>query len=176
MRLITKETDYAIRAVAALARRPGAFVSSAEIAESEKIPLPFLRRILGQLLAADLVVSREGASGGVMLKSSPERIMVLDVMRAFQGPVELSACMFRKRLCANRGTCVLRKRIQEIERNVAAQFGDISIADLVGDGANGGAGIAGCRKAKSSGGHRPRASKTGRSGTSRNPVSKRGLI
>ncbi|MFZ1945938.1 MAG: Rrf2 family transcriptional regulator [bacterium] len=132
MRLITKETDYAIRAVASLAARPGVYVSSAEISEKERIPLPFLRRILGRLLAAGLVVSREGAAGGVMLKGSPERIMVLDVMRTFQGPVELSACMFRKRLCANRGTCVLRKRIQEIERSVAAQFGDISIADLLG--------------------------------------------
>jgi Rrf2 family cysteine metabolism transcriptional repressor len=134
---MTKETDYAIRAVASLARRPGVFVSSAGISEKEKIPLPFLRRILGRLIAAGLVVSREGVAGGVKLKGSPARIMVLDVMKAFQGPVELSACMFRRRLCANRGTCVLRRRIQEIERSVAAQFGDVSIADLMGDAPSG---------------------------------------
>ena len=140
MKLLTKETDYAIRAVASLARRPGSFVSSAEIAQQEKIPLAFLRRILGRLLEAGLVTSREGVAGGVMLKAKPERIMVLDVMRAFQGPLELSACMFRRRLCANRGTCVLRRRIQEIERGVATQFARISIADLLGEPQRGGPG------------------------------------
>jgi Rrf2 family protein len=133
MRLITKETDYAIRAVVNLARRPGAFTSSAEISAQEQIPLPFLRRILQRLLKAGLVVSREGIAGGVSLKPRPEGIQILDVMKVFQGEVELSKCMFRRRLCANRGACVLRQRIKEIERSLTAQFADITIADLRGD-------------------------------------------
>ena len=133
MRLITKETDYAIRAVMQLARQPGVFVSSAEMAAAEKIPLPFLRRILQRLLKAGLVVSREGATGGVSLLAHPERIQMLDIMRVFQGQVELSECMFRRKLCANRGTCVLRRRIRAIEQRLTDEFADISIADLLSD-------------------------------------------
>lgn len=133
MRLITKETDYAIRAVMQLARRPGVFVSSAEMAAAEKIPLPFLRRILQRLLKAGLVASREGISGGVSLRARPERIQLLDIMKVFQGQIELSECMFRKKLCANRGTCVLRRRIRAIEQRLTDEFAGISIADLLSD-------------------------------------------
>jgi Rrf2 family transcriptional regulator, cysteine metabolism repressor len=136
MRLITKETDYAIRSVVNLAGKPGAFVSSAEIASQEQIPLQFLRRILQRLLKAGLVASREGAVGGVCLRRAPEKIKVLDIMRIFQGRVEISECMFRRKICANRRTCVLRKRIREIEKVLAAQFAGISIADLLRDAAD----------------------------------------
>ena len=131
MRLITKETDYAIRAAVALARRPGAFVSSAEISAAEGIPLQFLRRILQRLLKGGLVVSREGVAGGVSLSASPERVRLLDLMNVFQGDVALSECMFRKRICANRGTCVLRRHIKEMEHDLTQQFARISIADLL---------------------------------------------
>jgi Rrf2 family protein len=131
MRLITKETDYAIRAVMSLARSPGRFVSSGEISTRDGIPLQFLRRILQRLLKARLLTSREGVGGGVRLRVSPEKIRVSDIMSVFQGRVALAECMFRKRLCANRGTCVLRARITEIERNLAAQFAGVSIADLL---------------------------------------------
>lgn len=131
MKLITKESDYAIRAVANLARRPGAFVSSAEISAEEGVPLQFLRRILHRLLEVGLVRSREGVAGGVSLNARPEKIRILDVMNVFQGEVALSDCMFRKRICANRGTCVLRKHMKEIEQNLTAQFARISVADLL---------------------------------------------
>jgi Rrf2 family cysteine metabolism transcriptional repressor len=131
MRVITKETDYAIRAVVHLAGRPGALVTSAEISAEERIPLQFLRRILGRLLKAGLVTSREGVAGGVSLRAGPEEIRVLDIMRVFQGEVALSECMFRRRLCANRRTCVLRRHIREIEKTLADEFAAISIADLL---------------------------------------------
>jgi len=135
MRLITKETDYAIRAMMQLARQPGTFVSSAEMAATEKIPLQFLRRILQRLLKAGLITSREGVAGGVSLRERPERIQMLDIMKVFQGQVELSECMFRRQICANRGTCVLRKRIQSIEKKLTDEFAGISIADLLRDAA-----------------------------------------
>jgi Rrf2 family cysteine metabolism transcriptional repressor len=135
MRLLTKETDYAIRAVVNLAARPGTFVSSAEIASEERIPLRFLRRILQNLLKAGLLVSREGAAGGVRLTRPPEKIRVLDIMSIFQGPVELSECMFRRQICANRRTCVLRTRIKAMEKALEAQFAGISVADLLRDAA-----------------------------------------
>lgn len=133
MRLITKETDYAIRAMLDLARTPEVFVSSADISAREEIPLQFLRRILRQLIQARLVVSREGAAGGTRLARDPRKVQVLDVMRVFQGEVEISECMFRRKICANRGTCVLRKRIKAIEKMLAHEFAGISIADLLMD-------------------------------------------
>lgn len=130
---MTKDTDYAVRAVMHLARRPEGYRSSREIARTEGIPLQFLRRILQKLARAGLVVSREGAGGGVRLKARPRDIRLTDIIRIFQGEIELSQCMFRKRLCAHRSTCVLRARIKAIEDVVNREFEKVTIAALVRD-------------------------------------------
>ena len=76
MKLLTKDTDYAVRAIVNLARNPEGYRSSRTIADEESIPLQFLRRILQTLTKAGLVVSREGVTGGVKLKSKPKDIRV----------------------------------------------------------------------------------------------------
>ncbi len=133
MKLLTKDTDYAVRAIVCLARNPEGYRSSREIAGDEGIPLQFLRRILRKLTIAGLVVSREGVNGGAKLGAKPKDIRVSDIIRIFQGDIELSECMFRKRLCAHRSTCVLRARIKTIESMVNREFEKVTIATLVND-------------------------------------------
>ncbi len=133
MKLLTKDTDYAVRAIVHLARNTGAYRSSREIALAEGIPLQFLRAILQRLRKAGLVVSREGAAGGVKLDARPEDITVSDIIKIFQGEIRLSECMFRKRLCAHRSTCILRARIKAIEQMVNREFEKVTVAALLGD-------------------------------------------
>ena len=133
MKLITKETDYGIRAVMTLAQAGSVYVSSRDIAEQQEIPLHFLRRILQALIKAGLVDSKEGVSGGARLKAKPESIHLVDLIRIFQGDIQLSECVFRRKVCSNRERCVLRKRIGEIEEIVTEQFTGITIADLLQD-------------------------------------------
>lgn len=133
MKLLTKDTDYAVRAIVYLARHTDGYRSSREISESEGIPLQFLRRILQKLTRAGLVVSREGVTGGVRLNARPGDVRVSDIIKIFQGDIELSECMFRKRLCVHRATCVLRARIQSIEAMVNREFERVTIATLLRD-------------------------------------------
>jgi Rrf2 family protein len=133
MKLLTKNTDYAVRAVIHLAGHDNGYVSSTEIALAEKIPLHFLRRILQTLKRRGIVESKEGATGGVRLGVKPGRIRISDIMKIFQGEIELSACVFRKKPCENRKTCVLRKRIKEIEGIVRKEFDRVTIAELLED-------------------------------------------
>ena len=133
MKLLTKETDYVIRAVMNLARGNSEFASSRDISEQEDIPLHFLRRILQSLMKKRLIESKEGVSGGVRLMAKPENIHLTDLIKIFQGDIQLSECMFRSKLCSNRKTCVLRKRISGIEDIVTREFDKITIADLLND-------------------------------------------
>lgn len=133
MKLLTKETDYAIRAILDLARRSDGFVSSREISVREDIPLHFLRRILRKLITAGLVGSKEGVSGGARLEADPDEIRISDLIRLFQGDIQLAECMFRKKICSNRGNCVLRKRIKKIEKTVTEEFETMTIGDLLRD-------------------------------------------
>jgi len=133
LKLLTKDTDYAVRAIVNLARNTEGYRSSREIAAEEGIPLQFLRCILQKLTKAGLVISREGVRGGAKLNADPKDIRVSDIIRIFQGDIELSECMFRKRLCALRATCVLRARIKTIEQVVNREFEKVTIATLVKD-------------------------------------------
>lgn len=133
MKLITKDTDYAIRALLYLAQNDEGFKSSQTIARKNKIPLPFLRRVLQVLIKHRIVISKEGVDGGVKLRSKPNSIHLSDLIKTFQGNIQLSECMFRKNLCPNRSRCVLRKRIKGIEQKVIKEFKRLSIATLLED-------------------------------------------
>jgi Rrf2 family protein len=133
MKLLTKESDYAIRSLLLLAGTQEETVSSKSIAESEKIPLQFLRRILQTLTKAGIITAREGINGGVSLARSPQSISLSMIITLFQGDIQLTECLFRKKLCHNRANCVLRHRLMAIERKVADQFNTISIGTLLED-------------------------------------------
>jgi len=133
MQLLTKHTDYAIRALLTLAGHGEGYLSARRIAEEQQIPYQFLRGLLQELVRAGFISSREGAHGGVKLIKDPETISVREVIALFQGSIELSECMFRKQMCANRANCVLRHQILKIERMVSAEFDKVTIGSLLHD-------------------------------------------
>lgn len=73
------------------------FVSAHQISKQENIPYYYLRRILQVLIQNNLAVSKEGNSGGVQLACSPANVRVSDVIQLFQGEIQLSDWMFRKK-------------------------------------------------------------------------------
>ena len=133
MKLVTKESDYAIRAVLFLAQNTGRYVSSREISEKDYIPLRFLRKILIVLKGENIIETKEGKSGGLKLKKKADKISLKYLITLFQGDVQFTKCLFRGKVCHNRATCVLRKRILNIEEKVAREFEKITIKTLIKD-------------------------------------------
>lgn len=131
MKLLTKDTDYAIRALLVLAGTQKEYVSAREISETEKIPYSFMRKILLKLYKNGYVDSKEGGKGGFKLKKKPSKTRMVDLISLFQGNIQLSECMFRNKICHNRPTCILRKNINRIERIVKEEFEDITIKSLL---------------------------------------------
>lgn len=130
MKLLTKNSDYAVRALASL--DSGTFRSARAIAEEQEMPYQFLRRILRDLIKERVVVSKEGGSGGFRLNVDPARISVADIIRVFQGDVQFSTCMFRRKVCGNRSSCALRREIKRIEEMVEKELGKITLVRLMG--------------------------------------------
>jgi len=131
--LITRNTDYAIRALIELAGNKGEFLSARQIAKRQRVPYQFLRRILRALIKNKLIASKGGRSGGFRIGKNPDSITVVDVMEIFQGDIQLSDCMFRNKPCVNRSNCVLRKRIVKIDKLLKKEFEDITIGRLLKD-------------------------------------------
>ncbi len=131
MKVLTKNSDYAIGALVILAKNKDKFLSAREIAVRQKIPYQFLRRILQELIRNKLVVSREGGSGGFKIDADPKKVSIVDVIKIFQGNIRVSDCMFRRKICQNRSNCILRKEIKRVERIIAKEFEGITLARLL---------------------------------------------
>jgi Rrf2 family protein len=132
MKLLNKETDYAVRALIVLAMNKNEdFISAKEISEVQNIPYRFLRNILQKLIQNKVVESKEGKGGGIRIIKEPAKIAILDLIEIFQGDLELSECMFRKKFCPKRKTCVLRPEIKKIEAIVNKEFKSLTIAKLL---------------------------------------------
>lgn len=90
---ITRQADYALRAMFFLARlEPGQRAATSQIAHERVIPPSFLAKIISQLSIAGLIHTSRGARGGVCLAHSPEEINVLQVVEAIDGPITLNDC------------------------------------------------------------------------------------
>jgi Rrf2 family protein len=107
---ITRQADYALRAVIFLSRLDDdQKASTSAIAEEQKIPPSFLAKIVSQLSLAGLIQTSRGARGGVSLARPPEKISVLDVIEAIDGPVMLNECAVNPDNCTFGESCPLQQ-------------------------------------------------------------------
>ena len=130
MKLLTRDTDYAIRALCHIMKQKERMVAVTELVRALKIPRPFLRKILQRLHKKQILEASKGIGGGFSLAIPAKKIFVMDLIEIFQGHFSLNECLFKKKACPNIGTCNLRKRIAAIEKNLIAQLRPVSIACL----------------------------------------------
>ena len=91
---ITRQADYAVRAVRYLARQGASQrTATSMVAREMKIPPSFLAKIVSQLSIAGLLHTSRGAHGGVSLARDPKEINLLDVVEAIDGPILLNECV-----------------------------------------------------------------------------------
>ena len=131
MKLITRDTDYALRALSFIAEQDEKIVTVSELVKELKIPRPFLRKILQLLNKKGVLKSHRGIGGGFLLTKPADKIFLVDLMEIFQGPFSLNECLFKKIICPNMNKCALRKRIDKIEEQVALELETVSIASLM---------------------------------------------
>jgi len=84
---ISARTDYALRALLALAAADAPTVPGPVLAAEQGLPLKFLEAILADLRRAGVVRTRRGAVGGYALARSADLITIGEVVRAVDGPL-----------------------------------------------------------------------------------------
>jgi len=131
MKMITRDTDYALRAICFIAKNKNEIVSVDRLVEKIKIPRQFCRKILQLLNKKRILASTKGAGGGFILAKPANKIFLLDLMQIFQGPLKLSECLLKKMQCPNIKSCPLRKKLNKIEDYVVEELKSINIASLL---------------------------------------------
>lgn len=131
MKLITRNTDYAVRALRFIAGKKGRVVPVPELVGKLKIPRPFLRKILQRLNREGILKSRKGLGGGFCLARPADRIYLSELIKILQGPVKLNECIFKKKICPDQKKCPLRKKISEVENTAVRKLQAITLAELL---------------------------------------------
>lgn len=131
MRLIKRDTDYAIRALCFAAQDEERTISASELVKELKIPRPFLRKLLQTLNKKGILVSYKGKGGGFELARPAEDIVIADIIEIFQGPLRVNECLFKKKICNDIRTCLLKRRIDAIKKFIISEFKSITIASLL---------------------------------------------
>jgi len=131
MKLITRDTDYAIRAICYIARQKQRIVTVAELVKELRIPYPFLRKILQTLNKRKILRSYKGSGGGFELSVVSNKIFLVDLMEVFQGTLTLNECFLKRLACPNIKICPLRKKLKNIENYVFKQLRSITVASLL---------------------------------------------
>jgi Rrf2 family cysteine metabolism transcriptional repressor len=90
MSLVSNKCEYALRAIFELARRSGQDpIKVQDIASAQGIPPRFLEIILVELKNGGFVLSKRGNNGGYILARPPREITVGQVIRLFQGDLDI---------------------------------------------------------------------------------------
>ncbi|MEU8298835.1 Rrf2 family transcriptional regulator [Micromonospora sp. NPDC048909] len=129
---VSARTDYAMRAMLAVAARHPEIVKAATLAASQDIPPPFLRNILLDLRRAGLLHSLRGADGGYCLTRGPEEVTVGDVLRATNGAITTVRGLSVDAAIYQGVAAGLGEFWGAVHRSVADIVDNVTLADLLG--------------------------------------------
>jgi len=128
---ITRQADYAVRAVPYLACNGVQRTATSMIAEEQRIPPSFLAKIVSQLSIAGLLHTSRGARGGVTLARTPKEITLLEVIEAIDGPIQLNECVGESSSCSFDDDCPLRPVWCDAQEDLVRKLKGTNFSDLV---------------------------------------------
>ena len=131
MKLIKRDTDYAVNALCYFAKQKKKVVSSDELVNRLKVPRPYMRKILQQLSRGGILLSVKGQGGGFILSQKLDHISLSDLINLFQGPTQLSNHLLNKRPCPESKNCRLKKKLDRTEKLIFSVLESTKISSLL---------------------------------------------
>jgi Rrf2 family protein len=135
---ISKKAEYALRALAAIARQPAKSWPIQELASGENIPIKFLEQILLSLRRAGILTSKRGVGGGYTLLRPAAEISFGEVISIFDGPLAPVACAAEKQCepcsCIDPRTCALRLVMRNVRSKMTELFESVTVETMLATG------------------------------------------
>lgn len=129
--IITRATEYAIRAILHMSRQPaGEVVYKKDICKAQDITPAFLTKILQPLIKDGIVGSQRGVGGGFYLAKAPAEITLLDIIKSQEGPVYLNQCMIEEGSCEREFFCPVHGAWAQIRKEFMATLSRYDFASL----------------------------------------------
>lgn len=137
---LTKKADYGLIALKHLAES-GVSASAKDIAEEYELPQEALAKILQRLAKSGLLASQHGTNGGYTLARAATKISALEVIKAIDGPLFITACSEHASECDQSSKCNVKEPLRKVNHGIRELLRKITIADMMeprnGDGTEG---------------------------------------
>lgn len=128
---LTNYTNYALRILQMAAIRAPHLVRIDEVAQAHRINRAHLTKVVHQLGQAGFLDTVRGPRGGLRLARPAAEIVVGDVVRLTEGPIELVECFSAERnTCKLRGVCRLSVKLHEATQAFMAVLDDLTVAEI----------------------------------------------
>ena len=129
--IITRATEYAIRAILYMSRQPvGEIIYKKDICKAQEITPAFLTKILQPLIKDGIVGSQRGVGGGFYLAKAPVEITLLDIIKSQEGPVYLNQCLIERGSCEREFFCPVHGAWSQIRKEFMATLSRYDFASL----------------------------------------------
>jgi Rrf2 family protein len=89
-----------------------------------------LAKVMQRLVKANFVRSTRGPSGGFMLKQPPEKITVLDIYEAIEGPIESGECPMLQPACPFE-KCLMGTIVRKATDDIVEYFRNQTLKDFL---------------------------------------------
>jgi Rrf2 family protein len=134
--VLSSKLSVGIHMMTIFALKPGEALTSEFIACSVNTNPVVIRRLLGSLRAAGIVDSKTGVGGGWSLLVAPERLTLLDILRAIEPQNEVFA-LHRSEPnpecpCGQHIQSVLTEVYDKVQEGMTRQLADITVACISG--------------------------------------------
>ncbi|HEU5077657.1 MAG TPA: Rrf2 family transcriptional regulator [Opitutaceae bacterium] len=130
MNLISRTSEYALRAVIWLIQEPTLSQTTRQIAEGTRTPPDYVSKVLQALARAGIVRSQRGLGGGFQLAVDPTQITVLEVINAIDPLERIHTCPLGLEAHGT-NLCPLHCGLNEVAEQMEAAFAKTKVSDLL---------------------------------------------
>jgi len=128
---LTSYTNYALRSLQLAALKSPDLVRVDDVAKIHNLSRPHIMKIVHELGRAGYLETVRGRGGGFRLARAAEEIIVGDVVRLTEGPLDVVECFNPdKNTCPLINICILSKKMQEATAAFMAVLDDLTIAQI----------------------------------------------
>jgi FeS assembly SUF system regulator len=127
---VTKLTDYATLVLTVMASDARGVHSATGLAERARLEAPTVSKVLKPLAHAGLVESFRGVNGGYRLARAPERISLIEIVEAMEGPLGMTECSLHAGQCDRETHCGVRDNWRGINDVVTEALRGVTLAQM----------------------------------------------
>jgi Rrf2 family protein len=130
--MFSQTVEYALRAVVHLADRAPSPRTTDQIAAATRVPKAYLSKVLQGLCHAQIVQSKRGLGGGMLLTKLPSELTLLEVINAVEPIGRIRECPLG--LTAHGvHLCPLHKRLDNALAAVEDAFRQTTLAEILAE-------------------------------------------